>query len=154
MNAGETYLPDIEKALPPGMRLAPYAVRSRSDLEDAIERIGAEPNGALIVLSGSLTGAHRDVIVILAVKHRLPLVHPYRYFTAAGGLMSMGPTSSTSTGAPPATSIACLRARSRPTCRCSCQPNISLVINLKTAKALGIEGAAPICLARADEVIE
>jgi hypothetical protein len=55
VNAAQTYIPDIEGALSPGMQLAPYAVQSRSELEEAIERIGGEPNGALIVLSGSLT---------------------------------------------------------------------------------------------------
>jgi putative tryptophan/tyrosine transport system substrate-binding protein len=51
-NAAQTYLPDIKRALSPGMLLAAYAVHSRSELEEAIERIGGEPNGALIVLSG------------------------------------------------------------------------------------------------------
>ena len=76
-----------------------------------------------------------------------------RYFVAAGGLVSYGPDYSTSTGARPATSTASSRARSRPTCRCRRRPSIELVINLKTAKALGLD-VPPTLLARADEVIE
>jgi len=66
-------------------------VSSRSELENAIERMAAEPNGALIVFPGPLAVAHRDLIITLAVKYRLPLLYPYRYFTAAGGLISYGP---------------------------------------------------------------
>src|SRR5262249_33724462 len=90
-NAAQSYLPEIERALPPSGQLAPYAVHSRSELEQAMERIADVPNAALIVLSGSLIGLHRDLVILLSVKYRLPLVYPYRYFAAAGGLMSYGP---------------------------------------------------------------
>jgi len=90
-NAAQAHLPYLEGALSPGMQLISCPVRKRSEIEEAIERIGTEPNGALIVLAGPLTAIHRDLIVISAVKHSLPLVYPYRYYTAAGGLFSYGP---------------------------------------------------------------
>src|SRR5262249_31111702 len=90
-NAMQRQLPDLEKALSRGIQLVALSVNSRSDLESAIERMAIEPNSALIVFPGPLAVAHRDLIIVLAVKHRLPLLYPYRYFTAAGGLISYGP---------------------------------------------------------------
>src|SRR5262249_5698203 len=94
----------------------PLSVSSRSDLENAIEQIASEPNGALIVFAGPLAVAHRDLIITLAVKHSLPLLYPYRYFTAAGGLISYGPDLVDQYR------LAVLRARSRPTSRSSSPP--------------------------------
>src|SRR5215471_1746338 len=84
-NAMQRQLPDLEKSLSPAVQLVALSVSSRSVLENAIERIAIEPNGALIVFAGPLGVAHRDLIITLAVKHCLPLLYPYRYFTAAGG---------------------------------------------------------------------
>jgi putative ABC transport system substrate-binding protein len=86
-NAAQGHLPYLEGALSPGTHLLSFAVRNRSEIEEAIERIGSEPNGAVIVLAGPLTAIHRDLIVISAVKRGLPLVYPYRYYTAAGGFV-------------------------------------------------------------------
>ena len=152
-NAAETYLPDIERALSPGMQLATYPAHSRSELEHAIERIGAEPNGALIVLSGSLTALHRDLIVIMAVKYRLPLVHPYRYFTAAGGLISYGPDVIDQYRRAASYVDRILKGEKPAELPVQLPAKYDLVINLKTAKALGLE-VPPTLLARADEVIE
>jgi putative ABC transport system substrate-binding protein len=74
-NAMQRQLPDLERTLSPGMQLVALSVSSRSDLENAIERSAIEPNGALIVFAGPLAVAHRDLIIILAVKHRLPLLY-------------------------------------------------------------------------------
>jgi putative ABC transport system substrate-binding protein len=90
-NAMQRQPPDLERTLSPGMQVVALSVSSRSDLENAIERIAIEPNGALIVFVGPLAVAHRDLIITLAVKHSLPLLYPYRHFTAAGGLISYGP---------------------------------------------------------------
>ena len=97
---------------------------------------------------------HRELIVALAARAQLPAAYAYRNFVAGGGLISYGadidrPVS----GARRVTSIASSRARSRPTCRCKQPTKYELVINLKTAKALGLE-VPPTLLARADEVIE
>src|SRR5262249_11107170 len=63
VNSGRGHLPAIENALSPGMQSLPYLVHSRAEIEQAIDRIGGEPNGALIVLGGPLTALHRDLIV-------------------------------------------------------------------------------------------
>ena len=89
----------------------------------------------------------------LAARHRLPVVYPYRFFVAGGGLISYGPTWSASTGLRPAMSAGFSKARSRPTCLCMQPTKYDLVINLKTAKALGLTVPARL-LALADEVIE
>jgi ABC-type uncharacterized transport system substrate-binding protein len=152
-NDAQTYLPDIQRALPPSVQLAPYAVRSRSDLEQAIERIGGEPNAALIVLSGSLIGLHRDLIIISAVKYRLPLVYPYRYFAAAGGLMSYGPDVIDQYRRAAGYVDRVLKGEKPADLPVQFPTKYDLVINLKTAKMLGLE-VPPTLLARADEVIE
>jgi putative tryptophan/tyrosine transport system substrate-binding protein len=151
-NSAQRLVPALATALP-NMQLLPFSVRSRSEVEEAIERIGSEPNGALIILPGPLAVAHRELIIILAVKHRLPLIYPYAYYTFAGGLMSYGPdpvdrdrlaatyVDRVLKGEKPAELPVQLPTKYIPT------------LNLKTAKALGLE-VPPTLLARADEVIE
>ena len=75
------------------------------------------PNGGLIVTGSPLAYVHRALIITLAARHRLPAVYFQRSFSPSGGLISYGPDPSTIIGAPPATSTASSRARSRPTCR-------------------------------------
>jgi putative ABC transport system substrate-binding protein len=152
-NAAQSYLPNIERASSPGVKLSTFAAHSRSDVEEAIERIGAEPNGALIVLSGSRTALHRDLIIISAVKYGLPLVYPYRYFTAAGGLMSYGPDVLDQYRLAGSYVDRILRGEKPGDLPVQLPTKYSLVINLKTAKALGL--TVPLSLlAIADEVIE
>jgi ABC-type uncharacterized transport system substrate-binding protein len=146
-------LPDLERALSPGMQLATYAVHSRTELEDALERIGGEPNGALVVFAGPLTAIHRDLIVMSAVKHRLPLVYPFRYFTAAGGLFSYGPDTIDQYRLAASYVDRVLKGEKPADLPVQFPTKYDLVINLKTAKALGLE-VPPTLLARADEVIE
>jgi putative tryptophan/tyrosine transport system substrate-binding protein len=152
-NAAQNYLMDIEKASSPGITLSAFAAHSRSDVEQAIEQMGAEPNGALIVLSGSRTALHRDLIIISAVKHGLPLVYPYRYFTAAGGLMSYGPDVVDQYRLAAAYVDRILRGEKPGDLPVQLPTKYSLVINLKTAKALGLTVPDKL-LALADEVIE
>src|SRR5262249_17160564 len=78
-NLAQDLCPAIEGALPPDIRVLSLPVRSQPELEQAIERTAGEPNGALIVLAGPLAVAHRDLVIISAVKHRLPLMYPYPY---------------------------------------------------------------------------
>jgi putative ABC transport system substrate-binding protein len=152
-NAMQRQLPDLEGTLSPGMQLVALSVSSRSDLENAIERIAIEPNGALIVFAGPLAVAHRDLIIILAVKHRLPLLYPYRYFTAAGGLISYGPDLVDQYRLAASYVDRILKGEKPADLPVQFPTRYMLVINLKTAKTLGLDVPATL-LARADEVIE
>jgi putative ABC transport system substrate-binding protein len=146
-------LQELERARPSALRLAAHSVRSRAELEDALERIGGEPNSALIVLAGPLTALHRDLIVLATVKHRLPLVYPFRYFTAAGGLLSYGPDTVDQYRVAASYVDRILKGEKPADLPVQFPTKYQLVINLKTAKALGID-VPPMLLARADEVIE
>jgi ABC-type uncharacterized transport system substrate-binding protein len=152
-NAMQRHLPDLERSLSPGMQLVALSVSSRSDLENAIERIAIEPNGALIVFAGPLAVAHRDLIITLAVKHRLPLLYPYRYFTAAGGLISYGPDLVDQYRLAASYVDRILKGEKPADLPVQFPTRYMLVINLKTAKTLGLD-VPPTLLARADEVIE
>ena len=103
--------------------------------------------------ASGLAIVHRDLIVTLAARHKLPAIYPEHYFVHAGGLVSYGPDPVDLTVKRPTMLIASSRARSPPICRCRRLPSTSSSINLKTAKALGLE-IPPSLLARADEVIE
>jgi putative tryptophan/tyrosine transport system substrate-binding protein len=146
-------LPDLERSLSPGMQSVALAVSSRSDLENAIERVAIEPNGALIVFAGPLAVAHRDLIITLAVKHDLPLLYPYRYFTAAGGLISYGPDLADQYRLAASYVDRILKGEKPADLPVQQVTKVELFINLKTAKALGLEVPSTL-LARADEVIE
>ena len=152
-NAAQAHLPYLERALSLGIQLTPYAVHSRSEIEKAIEQIGSEPNGTLIVLAGPLTALHRDLIVISAVKHGLPLVYPYRYFTAAGGLFSYGPDTVDQYRVAAGYVDRILKGEKPADLPVQFPTKYTLVINLKTAKTLGLAVPDKL-LALADELIE
>src|SRR5262249_37938426 len=71
------------------IELAPTLVEKAADIERVIESIAREPNGGLVVLPGTPI-EHRDLVIALAARHRLPTVYPFRFFVVAGGLMSYG----------------------------------------------------------------
>jgi len=122
-----------------GVELTPVGVRDAGEIERAITAFARGPNGGLIMVGpSSSVQRHRDLIIALAARHRLPAVYPARYYVTSGGLISYG-ADPIDQYARPATSTASSRARSRPTCRCRRRPSTSLVINLKTAKALGLD---------------
>ena len=153
LNVAQEYLPHLESASASAVRLEPFAVRSQSELEDAMERIGAEPNSALIVLAGPIAAVHRDLIILLSIKYRLPLVYPYRHFTAAGGLMSYGPDVIDEYRRAASYVHRILKGEYPADLPVQFPTKYELVINLNTAKALGLS-VPPMLLARADEVIE
>ena len=106
-----------------GVEVSPVNVRDAGEIERAVAAFARSPNGGLIVTASGLAHLHRDLIVTLAARHKLPAVYFERYFVAAGGLISYGFDRSTSSGAPPATSIASSKARSQPTFRCRRRPS-------------------------------
>ena len=100
-------------------------------------------NSGLIVTTSAIATVHRKLIITLAARHKLPAVYSRRLFVTDGGLISYGSRPDRSVSdLRQATSIASSRAKSPPTCRCRQPTKYELVINLKTAKALGLDVAA------------
>jgi putative tryptophan/tyrosine transport system substrate-binding protein len=104
------------------VELRAVGVEDAGEIDRGVTAFAHSPNGGLIVPGSALATRHRDLIITLAARHKLPALYFDRAFVAAGGLMSYGPRS-TCTGKPLATSIASSRERSRLTCRCSTRPN-------------------------------
>ena len=123
------------------------------DIERIISALGGEQGGSLIVVPDTFTDVRRDLIIALIARHRLPAVYPYTHFAKSGGLMAYGPDPAHMFGRTADYVDRILRGE-KPADLPVQQPNkFELVVNLKTAKALGLE-VPPTLLARADEVIE
>jgi putative ABC transport system substrate-binding protein len=136
-----------------GVELSPIGVRDTSEIERAIAAFARDSNGGLIVTLGGLTIKHRDLIGALAARHRLAAVYPYRYFVAGGGLISYGPDQLGQFRQAVGYVDRILKGEKPADLPVQQITKIELVINLKTAKSLGI--TVPLSLlARADEVIE
>ena len=73
------------------MELSPIDVRDGGEIERDVATFAREPNGGLIVTGSSSAAVHRELIIMLAARHRLPAVYPFRYFVTSGGLISYGP---------------------------------------------------------------
>src|SRR5262249_24419086 len=110
-------------------------------------------NGSLIVLPNGLSLVHRELIITLSARYRLPAVYPFRFFVTDGGLISYGPDDVDQFRRVAAYVNRILRGEKPAGLRVQAPTKYDLVINLKTAKALGLEVPATL-LARADEVIE
>jgi putative ABC transport system substrate-binding protein len=136
-----------------GVELSPVGVRDASEIERAVTAFARGSNGGLIVTGSSLTLAHRDLIVALAARYKLPAVYPYRYFATGGGLMSYGPNTVDPFRRAAGYVDRILKGEKPADLPVQAPTKYELVINLKTAKALGIS-VPPSVLARADEVIE
>jgi ABC-type uncharacterized transport system substrate-binding protein len=83
----------VIQAMAPLLRVEvnPVNVRDPSEIRRAVEAFALSPNGGLIVTASALAVRHRDLIIALAARHKLPAVYPERHFVAAGGLISYGP---------------------------------------------------------------
>jgi putative tryptophan/tyrosine transport system substrate-binding protein len=128
-------------------------VRDTSDLESVVAAQAREPNGGLIVMPDSFTVAHGAEITLLAARYRLPAIYPYRFFTELGGLLSYGsdPPDNFRRAASYVDRI--LKGEKPSELPIQAPVKFELVINLKTAKTLGLD--VPFLLQqRADEVIE
>jgi len=128
-------------------------VHTADEMERVIEQFARASNSALLVLPDLFTATNRRSIIALAARHRLPAVYPFRYFVTSGGLMSYG-TEVLDTYRQAASYIDRILKGERPSDLPVQQPTkLELVINLKTAKALGLTVANTLLVA-ADEVIE
>ena len=136
-----------------GIDVVPINVRDADEVERAITSFAKAPAGGLIVTSSARVSAHADLIVALAARYRLPTVYHRRSFAAAGGLVSYG--ANTVELARLATGYVdrILKGEKPADLPVQAPTKYELVINLKTAKALGLT-VPPALLARADEVIE
>jgi putative tryptophan/tyrosine transport system substrate-binding protein len=123
-------------------------VRDRSELESVFAAQAREPNGGLIVMSDSFTLAHNVEITSLAARYRLPVVYPYR-----GGLLSYGVDLTDNFRRAATYADRILKGAKPSELPVEAPVKFKLVINLKTAKALGLD-VPPTLLTRADEVIQ
>ena len=136
-----------------GVELRPVDTRDAIEIERAITAFAQGPNGGLIVTGSPATVAHREVIITMAARHRLPAVYSYPLFVTQGGLIAYGPDSVDSFRRAAGYVDRILKGEKPADLPVQAPTKYTLVINLKTAKEAGIE-IPPTLLARADEVIE
>jgi putative ABC transport system substrate-binding protein len=136
-----------------GVELSPIGVRSAPEIERAVAAFAHELNGGLFVPGSGLAIVHRDLIVTLAARHRLPTAYFARLFVKGGGLISYGPDSIDPFRRAAAYVDRILKGEKPADLPVQAPTKYELAINLKAAKALGLE-VPPSLLARADEVIE
>jgi putative ABC transport system substrate-binding protein len=136
-----------------GLEANPIEVRDANEIERAIAAFAGSANGGLIVTSSALAVAHRKLIVALAARHRLPAVYAFRYYATSGGLISYGPDTTDPFRRAAGYIDRILKGEKPADLPVQLPTKYELVINIKTANALGLE-VPPTLLARADEVIE
>jgi len=136
-----------------GVELTPLDLRRANELEHAVAEFARAPNGGVIVTAGPAANVHREQINALMVRHRLPTVYPFRYYVESGGLVGYGPDIIGEYRPAAAYVDRILRGEKPANLPVQTPTKYELVINLKTAKSLGLE-VPPTLLARADEVIE
>ena len=143
----------VIQAMAPLLRVEvnPVNVRDPSEIRRAVE--ARSPNGGLIVTASAMAYTHRDLIITLAARHKLPTLYFDRSFVAASGLISYGPDYTNQYRRAASYVDRILKGEKPADLPVQAPTKYELVINLKTARALGLE-VPPSVLARADEVIE
>ncbi len=136
-----------------GMQLSPINLRDASEIERGISAFAREPNCGLIVVGAASAFVHREQIIALAARYQLPAVYPDRAFISTGGLISYGPDRLDAYRRAAGYVDRILRGAKPADLPVQAPTKYELVINLKTAKALGLT-VPPSMLARADKVIE
>jgi putative tryptophan/tyrosine transport system substrate-binding protein len=145
----------IQALAPPsfGVELTPIDVRDPGEIERGITAFARERNGGLIVTASSAARTHRELIISLAMQHRLPNVFPFRHYPSNGGLASYGPDAIDEHKRAAVYVDRILKGEKPSDLPVQAPTKYELVINLKSAKALGLT-VPPTLLARADEVID
>jgi len=130
-----------------------FGVRDKAEIARAVEGFAVEPNGGLVLLPGPVGATNRELIIGLAARHRLPAVYAFRYHVVAGGLASYGVDNIDLYRVAARHVDRILRGEKPAELPVENATKFQLVINLKTAKALGLDPPISL-LARTDEVIE
>ena len=140
-------------AQPMGVKLTTIGIGNAAEIEEAIDSFAQEPRGGLVVEPSTINAVNRELIIALADKHHLPAVYPYRYYCTSGGLMAYG-IDQIDQYRRAASYVDRILRGTKPADLPIQQPTkFELVINLKTAKALGLD--VPLQLQQlADEIIE
>ena len=143
------------QAVAPSLRVEvnPVNTRDAGEIEHAVAAFARAPNGGLIVTAGPAATLHRELIITLAARHKLPAVYYERLFVAAGGLVSYGPDLIDMYRRAAGYVDRILKGEKPADLPVQAPTKFELAINLKTAKALGL-AVPPSLLARAHEVIE
>jgi putative ABC transport system substrate-binding protein len=152
--SGSGQLGAIQSVAPSlGVELSPLGVRDAGEIERVITAFARLPNGGLIIVAAPSVTVHRDLIVALAARYHLPTVSPFRYFVVNGGLISYGPDLIDQYRRAASYVDRILKGEKPADLPVQAPTKYDLVINLKTAKALGLTVPQSL-LARADEVVE
>jgi putative ABC transport system substrate-binding protein len=136
-----------------GVELSPIDVRDGGEIERNIAALAREPSGGLIMTASTVTAVNFKLIIMLAARHRLPAVYPFRYFVTSGGLISYAPDPTDQFRRAAGYIDRILKGEKAADLPVQSPTKYELVVNLKTAKALGIIVPQTV-LGRADEVIE
>jgi putative ABC transport system substrate-binding protein len=153
-DSGYAYFPPMEEAgAASGVRALRIGYRDAVDLVHAIEEFGGQPNGGLIVMPPAPASTYRETILRLASQYRLPTIFQAKQFVAEGGLLAYGSDPLDQYRRAAAFVDRILRGAKVADLPVEYPTKFELVINLKTAKAIGLD-VPPSLLARADEVIE
>ena len=147
LRAAEAVAPSL------GVQVIAVDVHGGVEIEHAIATFAEQPDGGLIVVPHPYSVANRASIIILAARHRLPAIYPFRYFATEGGLMSYGPDQIDQWRGAATYVDRILRGEKPGELPVQAPTKFELVVNLKTAKAIGVH-IPPAFPLRADEVIE
>jgi putative ABC transport system substrate-binding protein len=154
-NAANVALLRVAEAVAPslGVTVTAVDIHDGGGIEPAIATFASQPDGGLIVMPHPNTAANRASIIILAARHRLPAIYPFRFFAADGGLMSYGPDQIDQWRGAATYVDRILRGEKPGELPVQAPTKYELVVNLKTARAIGLD-IPPAFPLRADEVIE
>jgi putative ABC transport system substrate-binding protein len=154
LTIGPAHLSAIQAVAPSfNVELSVVGVRDASEIERSVTAFARSSNGGMIVTASTSALVHRDLITMLAARHGLPAVYSFRYMVTAGGLISYGPDPMDLFRRAAGYVHRILKGEKPADLPVQAPTKYELVINLKTAKALGLE-IPPMLLARADEVID
>ena len=147
MHAAETAAPAVR------VELVGLAVRNSTQIEDGINAFAAEPNGGLIVAPHAVTLASRNLIASMAARYRMPAVYSDRYFAESGGLLSFGNNTADLFRRAASYVDLILKGAKPADLPVQLPTKFEMVVNLKTAKALGLS-MPTFLLQNADDVID